>query len=120
MISVFVEILVLKLCFMEITIGDTHPKYKPPNECPRILGWNENYASTHHLKIPLPLVLRVSGSLYVPLMYHIICTNLPQSSLSGTCTLVVINMMSVQVSVLYLLVEYKVFDTILWNSMTFS
>jgi len=49
-------------------------------------------------------------------MYLIKWTSLVQSSLSGACTLVVKNMMAVQVSGLALLVVYKVFATRLWNS----
>ena len=119
-ISVSMEIFVLSFCFVELTIGNPHPKDKTPPECPLILGWTANDASTHHLKIPFPLVLRVSEILCVPLMYHIRCTNSTQSSLLGAHTLVVINTMAVQVSSLALLVALKVFATRLWNSTIFS
>ena len=95
---------------MDLTIWNPLPKDKPNPECPCISVWTENYVSTHHFKIPLLLALRVSKSLSVPLMYHIICTNLSQSSSPGTRTLVSRNAMDVQVSVLALLVAYRVFD----------
>ena len=120
MISVSVEIFVLVLYFVELTIGNPRPKDKPPPEFPRILGWNKNNASTYHFKITLPLALRVIESLLVPLRYRIRCTNFPQSSSSSLCTLVVRNTMDVQVSVISLLVAYKLFDTRLWKSTTFS
>ena len=75
-ISVSVELSMLRFCFVELTIGNPCPKDKPPPEFPRISIWTENDASTHHFKISIPLALRVSESLCVPLMYHIRCTNL--------------------------------------------
>ena len=70
--SVSVELRVLSFCFVEITIGNPRPKYNPPPECPRMLGWTANDASTHHFKMPLPLALRISSSVLVLLMYLII------------------------------------------------
>ena len=119
-ISVSMEIFVLIFCFVELTIGNPLPKYKPPPEWPRILGWTANNASTHHFKIPLTLALRVTERFLVPLRYCIRCTSIPQSSSSFACTLVFINSMAVQVSGLAPLVSYKVFATTLWNSTTFS
>ena len=91
------------------------PKDNPPPEFPRMLGWTENYASTHHFKIPRLLVLRISGSVRVPLMCIIMWTILSQTSRSGARTLVVRNARAVQVSGLDRLVAYKVFATRLWN-----
>ena len=119
-IYVSMELFVLIFFFVELMIGNPRPKDNPPPECPRILGWTANNASTHHFKIPLPLALRVSESLLVPLRYRIRCTNLAQSYLLGARTLVVRNVMDVQVSGLSLLVAYKVFDTIFWKSLNFS
>ena len=106
--------------FVEPKIGNLRPKGNPPPECHRILGWTANYASTDHFKIPLPLELRVSKSLLVPLRYRIICTNFSQYSSSGDFTLVFRNAMDFQVSDISLLLAYKVFATRLWNSMNFS
>ena len=70
-ISVSVELWVLSFCFVELTIGNPHPKDNPPPECPLMFGWTANDASTHHFKMPLPLALRISGSVHVPLRYFI-------------------------------------------------
>ena len=118
-ISVSVEFHVLSFCFVELTIGNPRLKDKTYPECTCILGWTANDASTHHLKIKLSLALRVSESLSVPLMYCIRCTNLSQSYSSVACTLVIRNVMDVQVSGLALLVEYKLFTTRLWKFTTF-
>ena len=76
-----------------------------------MLGRTANDASTHHFKIPLPLVLRISGSVRMPLVYLIMWTNLAQLSRLGARTLVVRNATAVQVSGLASLVAYKVFAT---------
>jgi hypothetical protein len=115
-IYVSVELLVLSFCLVEITMGNPHPKDRPPPECPRMLGWTANDASTHHFKMPLPLALTISSIIQVPLMYLIMWTNLVQSSLSGSRTLIVKNAIAVQVSGLARLVAYNVFATRLWNS----
>ena len=92
-------------------MGNPRLKDNSPPECPRMLGWTANDASTHHFKIPLPLALRISGSVRVPLMYLIMWTILSQLSRSGAQTLVIRNATAVQVSGLDRLVEYKVFAT---------
>ena len=74
-ISVSVELFVVIFCFVELTIGNPRLKDKPPLEYTRILGWNAKDSSTLHFKIPLPLELRVSEILLVPLRYCIIWTN---------------------------------------------
>ena len=79
-------------------IGNPRPKDDPTPECPQILVWTSSDASTHHLKIPLPLSMRVSIILHVPLIYCIRCTKLAQSSSLGASTLFVINAMDEQVS----------------------
>ena len=89
MISISVETSVLRFCLVEPKIGNPRPKYNPPPECSRILGWTANYASTHHFKITLMLELRVRGSVGVPLMYCIKWTTLAQSSSSGVHNLFV-------------------------------
>ena len=119
-ISFSVEPFILIFFFVELMIGNPRPKDNPPPECTRILGWTENYASVHHFKIPLPLELRASESLLVPIRCHIICNNLSQYYLLGACTHVVRNFMAVQVSGIALLVAYKVFSARVWNSTTFS
>ena len=103
-ISVSVELFLLIFCLVGLTIGNLHPKDKPPPECPRILEWTSNDASTRHFNIPLLLALRVSEKLIVPLRYCIICTNFSLSSSLGDRTLVVRNVMAVQVSGISLLV----------------
>ena len=119
-IYVSVDLFELIFCFVKLTIGNPWYKDKPPPECPYVLGWTANDSSTHHVKIPLPLALRVSEILLVPLKYCIRCTNLAQLSSSCNHTLVVINLMAVQVSGLAFLVAYKLCATRLWNSMTLS
>ena len=100
---------------MELTTVNSRPKDKPPPEYPLILVWNANDASTHHFKIPLPLVLRINRSVHVHMMHCIKCTSLEQSSLLGARTLVVKNLMNVQVSSLARLVAHKLFAARLWN-----
>jgi hypothetical protein len=78
-----------------------------------MLGFTANDVSTHHFRMPLPLALSISDIVRVPLMYLIKWTNLFQSSLSGACTLVVGNAITVQVSDMARLVEYNVFATML-------
>ena len=63
-----------------------------------MLGWTEKYESTQHLKMPLPLALRIRGRVHVPLRYRISHNNLSQSSSSGYWTLIVNNDMDVQLS----------------------
>jgi hypothetical protein len=110
-ISVSVELRVLSFCLVELTIGKSCPRDSSPPKCPRMLGCTANYASTHHFRMPLPLALRISDIVQVPLMYLIKWTNLFQSSLSGARTLVVRNAIEVQVSGMARLVEYTVFAT---------
>jgi hypothetical protein len=119
-ISFSVELRVLSFCLVELTMGKPHPRDSPPPECPRMLGCTANDASTHHFRMPLPLTLRISGIVRVPMMYLIKLTNLFQSSLSGARTLVVRNTIAVQVSGLARLLEYNVFFTRLLNSIALS
>ena len=114
-ISVSVKLRVLSFCFVELTMGNPRPKDNPPPECPRMLGWTANNVSTHHFKIPIPLALRISGSVRVPLMYLIMWTILAQLSSSGAQTIVVGNATAVQVSGLASLVAYTVFSARLLN-----
>jgi hypothetical protein len=92
-------------------MGKPRPRDSPPPECPYMLGCTANDASTHHFKMPLPLALSISDIVQVPLMYLIKWTNLFQMSLSGAHTLVVRNVIAMQVSGLARLVEYNVFAT---------
>jgi hypothetical protein len=119
-ISVSVELRVLSFCLVELTMGNPHPRDNPPLECPRMLGCTANDASTHHFRVPLPLALRISGIVRVPLMYLIKWTKLFQLSMSGAHTLVVRNAIAVQVSGLDRLIEYNVFATRLWNYTALS
>ena len=63
-----------------------------------MLGWTANDAYTHHLKIPLPLALRISGSMRMPLMYLIMWAILAHLSSYSALTIVVRNATAVQVS----------------------
>ena len=101
----------VEFCFVELTTVNPRPKDNPPPECPRMLGWTSNDASTHHFKIPLPSALRISDSVRVPLMYLIMWTILSQSSRSGDQIISVRNATSVQVSGLARLVAYILFAT---------
>jgi hypothetical protein len=118
--SVSVELRVLSFCLMALTTGKPLPRDNPPPECPRMLGWTAKEASTHHLRMPLPSALRISGSFRVPRRYFIRCTNFLQSCSSGCCTLEVRNATEVQVSGLARLVANNVFATKLWNCTDLS
>ena len=109
--SVSVDLRVLSFCFVELTTGNPHPKDNTPPECPRMLGWTANNAPTHHFKIPLLMVLRMSSSVRVPLMYLIMWTILAQSPRSGAQNIVGRNATAVQVYGLACLVAYTVFAT---------
>ena len=74
-VSVSVELFMLIFYVVEPTMGNTRPRYKAPSECPQMLVPTANDTSTHHFKIPLPLALRVSEILLVPLWYCIRLTN---------------------------------------------
>jgi predicted lysophospholipase L1 biosynthesis ABC-type transport system permease subunit len=103
-ISVSIELLVLSLCLVELTMGNRHSKDRPPPKCPRILVLTVNDSSTNHFKMPLPLALNISGIVRVPMMFLIRWTNLVQSSLSGSLTLIDNNAITVQESSLGCLV----------------
>jgi hypothetical protein len=92
-------------------MGKPRLRDSPPPECPRMLKCTANDASTHHFRMPLPVALGISSIVRVPLIYLIKLNNLFQSSLSGARTLVVRNVIAVQVSILARLVEYNVFAT---------
>jgi hypothetical protein len=87
-ISDSIELQELSFCLVELTMGNPLLKYRPPPLCPHMLGWTANAASTHHFKLQVPLALRISGSVRVPLRYFIRWVSLFQSSLSGACTLI--------------------------------
>ena len=65
---------------------------------------NRKGSIIQHFSMPLPLALKISGKLLLPLIYFIIWTNLSQSPLSGSIILVVMSEILVQVSVLARLV----------------
>ena len=81
--SVSVELRVLIFCFVELTIGNPHPKDNPPPESPRMLVWTANYAFIHQFKLMLPLEVRNSSRVSVHLIYLIMWTILAQLSRSG-------------------------------------
>jgi hypothetical protein len=64
-ISDSVELWVLSFCLVKLTMGNLLPKDRLPPLCPHMLGWTANVASTHHFKMPVPLALRIRGSMYV-------------------------------------------------------
>ena len=117
-IFVSVELFMLIFCLVDLTIENPRPKDDPRLEYSHILEWTANNGSTRHFKIPLPLTLRVSENMHVPLIYCIKWTRLAQSSSLGARTTVVKNEMAVQVYGLFHLVAYKFFMTRLWNSTT--
>ena len=79
-------------------MGNPRPLYIPSPECPCMLGWSTKDLSTHHFKIPLPLELRIRGSVRILVRYCISHTKLSQSSSLSFRTLIVKNDMDVQVS----------------------
>ncbi len=79
-------------------MGNHLPMDNPPPVCPRMFGYTAKDPSIHYFKMPLPSALKINGSDFVPLRYFIIWVNLPQSSLSGSLTLVVRKEIAVQVS----------------------
>jgi hypothetical protein len=69
----------------------------------------------------VPLALRISGSMLVPLRYFIRWTSFLQSSLSGAHTLIIKNAIAMHVSGVACLVVYSLLATTrLWNSTAFS
>jgi hypothetical protein len=110
----------IELLLGQTPIGNPVPKDRPPPLCPRMLGWTVNAASTHHFKMPVPLALRISGSVRMPLRYFIRWVSLFQLSLLGARTLIVKNAIAVQVLGLARLVAYNVLATRLWNSTAIS
>ena len=87
--SASVELLVFNFCFVEVAMGNPRPIDSPPPVWPRMLGCTPNDPSTHHLSIPLPAALIISGRFLVPRRYLMRWAILAQSSLSGSLTLVV-------------------------------
>jgi hypothetical protein len=71
-----VELLVLSFCFVELTMGNPLPMDKPPSPPvpPLMFACAANDATLHHFNMPLPLALRISGNILVPLtcfiMFH--------------------------------------------------
>ena len=110
-ISISVELFLLIFCLLGLTIVNPHPKDKPPLVCPHILLLTKNDAPTQQFNIPLPLALRVSGSVRMPLMYCIKWTSLDRSLSSGACNVIFKNAMAMQVSGHAHFVAYKLFAT---------
>jgi hypothetical protein len=65
------EIQVLSFYLVKLMMGNPLPKDRPPPQYPHMLGWTANAVSTHHLKMPVLLALRISGSMCMPLRYFI-------------------------------------------------
>ena len=114
--SVSVELLVFSFCLVDITVGNPLPSDSPPPVWPRMFGCVANEPSIHHLRMPLPLALRIRGISFDPLRYLTRCLNFDQSSLSGSLARVVRKVIEVQVSGRAHLVAYRVFATIVWKS----
>jgi hypothetical protein len=70
MISDPIELQVLSFCLVELTMGNPLPKDRPPPHFPCMLGWTANAASTHHFEMPVPLTLRISGSVCASELCH--------------------------------------------------
>jgi hypothetical protein len=64
-----VELLVFSFSFVEVVMGKPCPMDSPPPVWPHILGCTPNNPSTHHLSIPLPAALIMSGRSLVPHRY---------------------------------------------------
>ncbi len=79
--------------------------------------WRSRHTHTHTTLIARRYQhLRIRGQSQLPLRYSIRWHNLSESSVSGALTLVVRNAIAKHVSGLALLVTYRVFTTIVWNS----
>ena len=118
-ISVSVELCVLSFCFVELKMVNPFPINRPPPVCHLMIGCTANDPSIYRFSMPLTLLLRKIGRFPVPLIYFIICTNLAQSSLSGSFTLVVRNEIALQVLILACLVANNIFTTSWWNSIDY-
>ena len=114
-ISVSVDIFVFRFCFVELAMVSTLIIDRPPPVRTLIFGWTVNDPSIHHFSMPLPLALSIICRFLVPLLYFIRWTNLSQLSLAGSFTLVVKNLIAVQVSILDRLVANNIFATRRWN-----
>ena len=114
--SVSVVLHVFRFCFVKLEMGNPLLVDITPPVRPLVFGCNMNDPSVHQFSMPLPLSLRISGGFLVTLIYFIIWTNLAQSPLSGSLTLLVRNLIVVQVSGLARLAEKNYFATMWWNS----
>ena len=103
--SVSVEIFMFSFYFVELIMVNPLPIDRPPPVWPIVFGCNAIDPSIHHFSIPLSLALIISGRFLVPLIYFIRCTNLAQSSFSGSITPMVRNEILVKVSGMDRLVE---------------
>ena len=109
MISVSSELLVLRLCLVELKIVNTLSIDITQPVQPIMFGYTVIDPSIQNFSMPLPLALRISGRLLVPLIYFIIWTNLAQSSLSDSLTLAARNETSVHLSGLTHLIANNIF-----------
>ena len=117
--SVSSDICVFRFYFVEPTMANHLPIDGPPPVFPLLFGCTANNISIQHFNMPLPLALRISGKLFVTLMYLIRWNNFPQYSLAGSLTLLVRNETTVHVSVLARLVANNLFVTRWWKSTAF-
>ena len=118
-ISVSVELLVFRLCFVEVDTGNPVPIVRPPLVWPLMFGYTPCDASTYHYSFPLPSACRISSISWVRLKYLKRWTNFFQYCLEGSLTLVVRNEIERPVLGLALLVANKVFATRLWKASAF-
>ena len=70
----------LSFYYVELIVRNNLPIDRPPPGGPLMFGCTVDYTSMQNFSMTLPLALRISGRLLVPLVYFIICTNLAQSS----------------------------------------
>ena len=114
--SVSSELHVFNFWFVELSMVNPLTVDRPPLVSPLIFWCTAKDISIRHFIIPLPLALRISSNLLVPLIYFIRCTNMVQLSLLGSLTLMVRNETAVHVSDLARLVSNNIVITRGWNS----
>jgi hypothetical protein len=114
--SLSVELLVFNFCFVKTEKRNPLPIVSLPPVCMRMFGCTANEASMYHINSPLLSAPKTRGQSRSPLKYSIRWQSFNQSLVSGALTLVVRNAIARHVSGLALLVTYRVFATIVWES----
>ena len=115
MIQLSIQIRPLIFCCHDPLVIATDHREIMLQVCPRQSLCMENDASTHHFITERLSALRFSLTPNVPLMYFLTCFRSPQSSSSGTFTLVVRKSTSFSKSQCNCPLMYKCCDTTGWN-----